>query len=213
MSIPPSPTTPEGHRDDTRRDELRSRRRSLSASEQADAARGLADQLLTLDVLASTGTLATYLPTDGEIDPTPAVDALRVRGWDIVLPVVGPGRSMSFATWDERTSLVANRFGIAEPAAPHHVLGATELDVVLVPCVALDAAGNRLGFGAGFYDRAFAGSPRAGEPGPDATAPPGRAVLVGVIHEFQLVDRLDSQEWDVPMDLVVTPARVLERRR
>jgi 5-formyltetrahydrofolate cyclo-ligase len=116
---------------------------------------------------------------------------------------------MHFARWDEDAALVPNRFGIDEPAPPLEDVAPAELDVVLVPCVAVDADGNRVGFGAGFYDRAFARP----DTGPDATTPPRRAVLVGVVHDVQLVDRIEPDPWDVPMDLIVTGSRVVRTRR
>ncbi len=213
MPIPPSPGTPSGDRTERTADglraELRGRRSALGVDERRRADSGLARLLVDLDELSGTGTLGTYLPTDGEIDPNLAVGPLRARGWRIALPVIGADRSMHFARWDDDAALVPNLFGIEEPAPPLEAVAVDELDVVLVPCVAVDAEGNRLGFGAGFYDRAFARP----DPGPDATTPPRRAVLVGVVHDVQLVERIEPDPWDVPMDLIVTGSSVVRTRR
>ncbi len=190
--------------------EIRRARAELSADEQLDAARGVAHLLLGLDLLSRPGTVGTYVPTDGELDPNVAVEALRARGWQVALPIIEPDRSMRFARWEADADLVPNRFGIDEPAPPLDAVAFDELDVVLVPCVAVDSDGNRLGFGAGFYDRAFA-RPGAAQrdAAPDATTPPRRAVLVGVVHDLQVVDRIEPDPWDVPMDLVVTGTKVV----
>ena len=239
MPIPPSPDTPPPPAAAERtplemRAELRRARAALGADEQGDGARRVARHLLELDLLAGTGTLGTYLPTDGELDPNLALDELRARGWRIALPIVEADRSMRFARWDADATLVPNRYGIDEPEPPLRAVAFDELDVVLVPCVAVDPDGNRLGFGGGFYDRAFArpgptpaaptvagptpadptvAGAKGAEPAPDATTPPRRAVLVGVVHDIQVVDRIEPDPWDVPMDLVVTGSRVLVPRR
>ena len=219
MPIPPSPDTPPLRPAAARtpiemRAELRRARAALDADEQRDAARRIARHLLELDLLAGSGTLGTYLPTDGELDPNLALDELRARGWRVALPIVEADRSMRFARWDADATLVPNRYGIDEPEPPLQAVAFDELDVVLVPCVAVDSDGNRLGFGVGFYDRAFARPGlTAADPAPDATTPPRRAVLVGVVHDIQVVDRIEPDPWDVPMDLVVTGSRVLVPRR
>ena len=215
-TAPSAPATPRTQRESLDlRAELRRIRAALDEDEQRDAARQVARRLLELDLLAGTGTLGTYLPTDGEMDPNLALDELRARGWTIALPIVEADRSMRFARWDADARLVPNRFGIDEPEPPLEAVSFDQLDVVLVPCVAVDLEGNRLGFGAGFYDRAFArpdlsaADIAADDPNPDATTPPRRAVLVGVVHDIQVVDRIEPDPWDVPMDLIVTGARVL----
>lgn len=195
---------------------IRPERASLGFEEQRAAARGLTEQLLQIEQLAGRrhgGTLATYLPTDGEIDPGDAVLELRSRGWTVALPVIGADRSMRFAEWRADAALIPNRFGIDEPAPPIVEVPIELLDVVLVPCVAVDADGGRVGFGAGYYDRAFASggtTPRNGSA--DATTPPRRAVLVGVVHDLQVVERIVPAPWDVPMDVIVTDTRVLVPR-
>ena len=97
------------------------------------------------------------------------------------------------------------RYGIPEPRTDvaHVARAAAELDVVLVPSVALDTAGNRMGMGAGFYDRAL-------ERVRASAAPP---LLVGIAHDTALVDALEPAPWDVPVDVVVTDRRVLRPDR
>ena len=75
------------------------------------------------------------------------------------------------------------------------------LDVVLVPLVAFDRRGTRLGHGAGYYDAAFAFRHRSRRT---------RPVLVGLAHAFQEVDHIDEREWDVPLDVVVTDRAVID---
>ncbi|MBQ90123.1 MAG: 5-formyltetrahydrofolate cyclo-ligase, partial [Acidimicrobiaceae bacterium] len=93
---------------------------------------------------------------------------------------------------------VEGPYGILQPGEGAEVdpLG---LDLIVVPLVAVDRHGNRVGHGAGFYDRTFAA--RADRPPPP--------VLLGVCHGFQVVEALSAQPWDVPVDLVVTDAGIL----
>lgn len=141
--------------------------------------------------------MGLYLPTDGEVDPTGAVGELRSRGWMLHVPVVGPGTAMLFRPWHHGDELTANRFGIPEPVADgRNDVPATDLDVVLVPCVAVDPAGHRLGFGAGFYDRALAGRDE-------------RPVTVGVAFDVQVNIAVPNDRWDIPLQVVVTESRVM----
>lgn len=94
-----------------------------------------------------------------------------------------------------------NRFGILEPAAIGAPMPAKQFDVVLVPLVAFDRAGNRLGMGAGFYDRAMAfrlNNPKTLRP-----------LLVGLAHHFQEVNSLNAQAWDVPLDVILTDRELI----
>lgn len=191
------------------RAELRSRRRSLPYHERDAAEAALVGHLLGLMADRSqvepggrTRAVALYLPTDGEPDLAPAVPRLRGDGWRPHLPVVGTGRSMAFASWAEDASMTPNRFGVGEPDVPRGALvGADRMDVVVVPCVGLDGAGHRLGFGAGFYDRALAGLP-ARQP-----------LVVGVAFDVQVVDEVPVRPWDVPVDVVLTESGARPVRR
>jgi 5-formyltetrahydrofolate cyclo-ligase len=151
--------------------------------------------------LRAASRVGLYLPTDGEVDLAGLHPLLRDRGTEVLLPVIGPGATMTFRRLDEGVDLVTNRYGIAEPAGDGtDDVAAGDLDVVLVPCVAVDPGGRRLGFGAGFYDRALADAER-------------RPQTVGVAFDCQVLERIDAQTWDVPMDLVVTESGVVEPGR
>lgn len=181
------------------RDRARAARRALDPSARRAAEASLAEHLLGLPELAAPvdgdrpPSAGLYLPTDGEVDLSGAADGVAARGWHVLLPVIGPARSMSFAPWSPGSPLVRNRYGIDEPAhGPGELVSARELRVVVLPCVAVDRAGHRLGFGAGYYDRALA----------DAT----HTLRVGVAFEVQVVERIEPAPWDVPLDIVVTEA-------
>jgi 5-formyltetrahydrofolate cyclo-ligase len=137
------------------------------------------------------------MPVDGEVDLRVVADRLRGAGWSLALPVVGPDGTMAFHRWEPDGELRPNRYGIDEPVGSEPV-GVEDLDVVVVPAVGVDRHGNRLGFGAGFYDRALSDRP-------------ADLLTVAAVFECQLVDRLEPRPWDVPVDVVVTERAVYRR--
>lgn len=147
--------------------------------------------------------VAAYLAADGEIDPAAAVDRLRRARRQIYLPVLSPLRHdrLWFTRVDHDTPLTRNRLKIWEPrATPREWRRAQALDLILLPLVAFDDAGNRIGMGGGFYDRslAFLRGRRHWR----------RPYLVGLAHELQRVRRLTPEPWDVPLDGIVTDAAI-----
>ena len=111
---------------------------------------------------------------------------------------LGYGKSKSRFS-DPRRRVEANRFGIPESIAAE-LLEATSLDVVLLPVVAFDRLGHRLGTGGGYYDRTFAF--RQG-----SSSPP---LLIGIAYAFQEVDAIEVAAWDVDLDWVVTEREAIE---
>jgi len=178
---------------------MRLRRRALTPREQRQAAERLARHLTTLPDFVRSRHIALYWPNDGEVDPRPLAQRAWQAGKECYLPVLHPfeGRLLWFARWRPDTPLHPNRFGIPEPdpmgeprwRAPY-------LNLVLLPLVAFDRAGGRLGMGGGFYDRTFAF--KNGGPG---TIGPS---LVGLAHACQEVPQLVRDSWDIPLNAVVT---------
>lgn len=176
------------------RRELRQRRRALPATERIAAAEHLADRLHALPFSCQDGYVAGYWAMDGEI----ALHAWQLRLPATVvycLPVLHEEQRLRFAPWRPGAPLVANRYGIPEPEVPDDaLLTADAMAMVVVPLVAFDTRGHRLGMGAGWYDRSFAfRSVR--------TAPPW---LVGAGFAAQQVDALSPEAWDVALDAVCT---------
>jgi 5-formyltetrahydrofolate cyclo-ligase len=108
--------------------------------------------------------------------------------------VLGDDRQLQFAPWRPGEALVANRFGIPEPAEAQP-LPAEAMALIVLPLVGFDATGQRLGMGGGWYDRSLAFRR-------DRTAPP--PWLVGVGFALQQIDALPVEPWDVPLDAVCT---------
>ena len=182
------------------RDEMRRIRRALTPPEgiaRATAAAANLGRLLPSLSMPHGAAVAIYRPTDGELDPGPIAPLIEALDGRMLLPVcVGSG--LRFADFDGSTPTERNRYGIEEPVGVPAV-DASALDLVIVPLVAFDRCGHRLGMGAGYYDRTFATSAEG-----DGAR---RALLVGFGHDEQEVGRLEPDEWDVTMDAIVTPTR------
>ena len=146
-------------------------------------------------LLSDGGILATYAPLGDEADPTPLAHAALTAGYTLALPhVVDRATPLRFLAWHPEDALAAGPFGLSQPA-PH----APEVtpDIILTPLVAFDAALNRIGQGAGHYDRAFAAFPRARR--------------IGVAFSVQQVEAIAADPWDMPLDAIVTERGWLTR--
>ena len=174
---------------------MRERRLALDAPARIAAAQRLAEHFLAAaDAFAQPGYVAGYWAMGGEM-PLHVLQMRLFPGQVWCLPCVRDDGSLAFAPWRMGDPLVSNRFGIPEPdVAPTSLLAPADMTLVLVPLLAFDGAGNRLGTGGGFYDRSFAFR-RA------APAPP---LLVGVGYGFQQVPVLADEAWDVPLDRALT---------
>jgi 5-formyltetrahydrofolate cyclo-ligase len=178
------------------RAEMRARRRGLPAWRQRRAAAALATVVMRQPEVRRAARIACYLPADGEIDPLPLMARLRARGKQTLLPVIDDTGRLRFRRFPA-PRLRHNRFGIAEPQGAD--VAARQLDLVLLPLVAFDRRGGRLGMGGGYYDRTFAFRRR----GRIAARGPR---LIGLAHRFQAVPRLPLAAWDVPLTAVATDA-------
>lgn len=185
---------------------MRSLRAGLSKSAQTAAARSLARRFAQIPELRFARRIAGYLAVRGEIDPADILRRARRRGARVALPsVLGPQHMAFF--WDsaERPART-NRFGIREPVpTSRNRCRLSALSVVLLPALACDPRGSRIGTGGGFYDRALGSRCGAG-------AQASRPLLVAVVHDFQIVDRIESRPWDVPVDFVLSERRTLDCR-
>jgi len=177
------------------RADLRARRRALEASERAAAAAMVLRHLERLRWLRPGRFIAAYSAIDGELDPRPIVNAARTRHCHVYLPRITARRQARMRFLPVGPPHSINRYGIEEPAAG---LGraARGFDLILLPLVAFDRHGARLGMGAGYYDRALAFRRLRGAwRGPR---------LVGLGYAFQEVTTLPLEVHDIRLDAVIT---------
>ncbi len=133
-------------------------------------------------------TVASYVPMAGEADPSPFARAAVEAGCVIALPhVVRRDQPMRFLAWETEAALIAGPFGLHQPPADAAALAP---DIILTPLVGFDRHGNRIGQGAGYYDRAFLAHPDAWR--------------IGIALAIQEVDALTPDAWDVPLHAIAT---------
>jgi 5-formyltetrahydrofolate cyclo-ligase len=178
-------------------------RRSLDASTQSSHAAAVTRHYFTRGPALRASTIGLYFANDGEVDLTALLERLLRMRKRLALPVVRSHGIMTFHRYRAGTPLMPNRFGILEPGPRAPWLATIGIDLLLVPLVAFDESGTRLGMGAGYYDRCLGRVPA-----------PLRPRLVGVAHEVQRSrTALPRNPWDVPLDGVLTEAGWQEFRQ
>lgn len=168
------------------------RRRSLPVPARAKAAGEAVTVFLDAVRPPAGEPVAGYWPMRGELDPRPLMANLAASGHPLLLPVItGDGQPLTFRAWREGDLLTAGPFGTREPPAdaPEGLPG-----LVIVPVLAFDDAGYRLGYGGGFYDRTLA-ELRRRRPG---------VIAAGFAYESQRSANLPRDDWDQQLDWIVT---------
>lgn len=173
---------------------LRQQRRALAHDQQIRASQSATHFAQTLPQWGSATHIALYRDGDGEMGTGHLSKACIEQGKIRYLPVISAGNTLEFALWDQSEPLQDNRFGIAEPPPGAKRRGAGDLDIVFMPLVGWDRAGNRLGMGGGYYDRTL-----------QSVSGP---LLVGLAHSLQEIKGLPYESWDIRLDAVLTESGI-----
>ncbi len=184
------------------RQHLCNKRQLLSPLDQEKAAQKLVVHLATNPIFKQSQRIASYFPVKGELNPSPILQVAKDQGKTCYLPVLTEDNSsLSFAVYRLGDPLVLNRYKIPEPELNlGNVISPLELDLVLVPLVGFDQKGNRLGMGAGYYDRTFSFLLERERP----TKP----YLLGLAYEWQLLADFSREAWDVSLDAIATEEKI-----
>ena len=174
------------------------RSKALAARQGCNPALGrrLGEHLLAIFPPPSGAVVSGFWPIEGEIDIRPLLETLHHRGHRIVLPQTPKiGNPLIFREWSPGAAMHRERYGTFRPDG-----AVCDPDFLLMPLLAFDAAGNRLGYGGGYYDRTLARLPGA--------------IAVGCAYAAQQLDEVPVDEYDAPLHAVATQAGVLvfERR-
>lgn len=175
------------------RKHFRAIREQLTHAQVQHASAAVCKNLEKLNLASLGKHVGAYHSFRNEIDIHALLGVLRAQGCHIYLPrIAGPG-SLDFVAVNDSTQMVAGTFGILEPEGPP---GPSEqLELFLVPAVAFDHHGQRLGFGRGFYDRIL------------HSDGPRRPIAIGIAYQWQLTATpLPVEEHDIAMDIIVTDA-------
>ena len=183
---------------------LRELRLALRPAERAAAERAIRATLVRLGVFRRGAHVALYFPMPGEVDVRPCLELAWRRGARAYVPRIASRRKrrMLFTPWTAGGAHRTNAFGIVEPGSAAGARAVVSLDFVVLPLVGFDRRGNRLGMGAGYYDRAL-------QRRLDTTRHWRRPRLVGVAFACQELPAIPVSPWDVPLDLVVTERGVI----
>jgi 5-formyltetrahydrofolate cyclo-ligase len=180
------------------------RRSRLPVEERVRLTNLATQRFLDLGELCDAKIVAGFVATRSEIDAESVLTALRQRGLEIVLPRVATLRAPSrlrFHRYTHRAELTPGSFGLLEPTPKMSEVPAHVIDVFIVPGLAFDQHGMRVGYGGGYYDECAAyvrAHPNA-----------GKALFIGFAFDFQLLESCPAAEWDVPSDYIITDARTI----
>ena len=179
------------------REQIRARLKSISAVARATASVGLCARLREQRVWSAAKSVLFFAPLPDEPDLWPLLVAAIAAGKTVALPAFIPGTNLYTARRiiDPVRDIIAGQFGIREPVAACAEVPLNRLDLVLVPGVAFDARGSRLGRGKGFYDRLLADV---------------RGTKCGVAFEEQIVDAVPVGPLDIRLNCILTPMRWIE---
>ena len=174
-------------------------RARLSPDQRAAAARALRDAVLELPQVQMAGTIAAYYSLSSEPDTHALVYALWKRGGYVLLPLLRPDADLDWASYEGPDSLRPGPRGLAEPGEPPRGMDAVaRADLVLVPALAVDRGGVRLGRGGGSYDRAL------------ARVAPG-IPTIALLYDGELLDEVPADDHDQRVRLVARPSAGITR--
>lgn len=158
------------------------------------AARRVAAKVIMLEELDTVKTVAVYYPINDELDARVVLKALHAARFPIALPtIVGKGKPLEFRNWDMKTCLIDGPFNTKESSE-----NIVTPEVLLVPLLAFDGQGNRLGYGGGFYDRTIAAL-RAKNP---------ELITIGLAYEGQKIAHVPVDDYDQKMDMIITDQNI-----
>lgn len=177
---------------------LRRQRRALDEGQQKHASEAIRRRLRSWEWFRESRHIAAFIAADGEPDLMPLLTdpSLPSKHW--YLPAIDPDspERLVFRPYQPGDPLKRTSLGFLEPGPDAGAIAAPDLDLVLSPLVGFDTDGNRMGMGKGFYDQTFAFKRETPDKGP---------WLLGIAHECQRVERLETAWWDVPLNGIMTP--------
>lgn len=177
------------------RSELIARRCGLSLDCWRTASTAAQERLMTLEPFRQAAVVALYAPIQQEIDTALLFAAARAAGKQVLYPQVRDNL-LQFRLVTDLQQLAGGAYSIPEPGLAHSLMPLEQVDLIVVPGVAFDLQGQRIGFGKGYYDRCLSQRGR-------------HTTLVGLCHDFQLVERVPVEGHDISMQYIVTERRLI----
>jgi 5-formyltetrahydrofolate cyclo-ligase len=178
------------------RKRLRGLRKTTPASACAERSARIVERLEGMDAIRAAKSVALFWPIEErhEVDLRALDASLRARGVRVAYPTILESQAMIFRYVDDPSQMLMHDLGFVAPAPAEEGEEARGLDVIVAPAIAIDPAGHRIGYGAGYYDRALAQA---------------EAVTIAVAYDFQLIVEVPATASDVPVQWIVTDRRVM----
>lgn len=176
------------------REHMKRLRRELSAEEISKKSAEITSVLFSLDEFSRADTVMVYISAFKEVDTRAIIERLDGEGRKIVVPISNTEDftiTPSYITGFD--DMHRGAYGIWEPDEVNEARE-EDIDLIIVPGIAFDERGNRCGFGKGYYDRLLSES---------------NAVKIGLCYDFQIVSELETDEYDIPMDMVISERRII----
>jgi len=180
------------------RQRILAHRRSLSGEERHAADLRAQQHLLDCPAFVAANTVALYAPVHGEVATDLIMERAFAGGTRLAYPAVHHGH-IQFRAVTSTADLEPGAYGIAEPGPACPIVAIDDVDLIVVPGVAFDLRGHRIGYGKGYYDRALHHLE-------------GEGRLAGLCYAFQLVEEIAGEPHDVVMDMIVTDTKVVRLR-
>ena len=166
---------------------IRSQKRAMTPEQIETASRILADKFFATSYYQEAGTIYGYMPYNQEVRTTPILQQALFDGKKVAVPKVY-GDTMRFIYLDDLSAVAPSEMGIPEPVADEPVAD-DPTALVLMPGLAFDSKGNRMGYGGGFYDKFLANEPQH--------------PTVALCYEFQMVESIPTDDYDIPVNCVL----------
>ena len=167
------------------------KRECLSFSQLKDTSDKIVKTLFSLDGFVGFDSYFVYRSFRGEVDTGEIIKRLQSLDKTLVYPLTT--QDEMFAVKNEGAEFVKDKFGVEIPSK-YSIFDSP--DVVIVPLVACDENLNRVGFGKGYYDKFLKGK---------------NCLKIGICHDFQVVEKIEPNEWDIPLDIIITEKRIIRR--
>ena len=175
------------------RKDIIAKRQKLDLVYQRSLSLIIKSKIVSLPIFKQSKHIAIYISVRGEIDTLPITEEIWTHNKLCYLPVVAENNTLRFILYKKNDKLIPNQYKIPEPIpSTQKIIAPENLDLVIVPVVGFDKDCNRLGSGAGFYDRTFAFRKTSTKP-----------LLIGIAYELQKVP-LKPNCWDIPLDMIIT---------
>ncbi len=171
------------------------RRNALSVEEYIQRSLDIEQRLISTEAYSHAEVLALYYSIHNEVDTRELIELSLGTGKKVLLPAVYKG-SLLFRELKDTSHLHKGKFGIPEPPADNTAFAPDSADLIVLPGVAFDEKGNRVGYGKGYYDRSLHHLE-------------GQGRLVGICFDFQLIEKIAGEPHDVKVDMVITEKRVV----